>query len=68
MISTLNLMTFNEKYKDNIILVKSFEFAIKIIAYTEEIEILRKFVLANQLLKSGTFIGANIEEAQKRKK
>ncbi len=57
-------MTFNEKYKDNIILIKSFEFAIKIVAYAEELESLRKFVVANQLLKSGTSIGANIKEAQ----
>ncbi|WP_378179656.1 four helix bundle protein [Aquimarina sp. SS2-1] len=57
-------MTFNEKYKDNIILIKSFAFAIKIVEYDEELETLRKFVLANQLLKSGTSIGANIKEAQ----
>lgn len=32
--------------------------------YTEELESKRKFVVANQLLKSGTSIGANIKEAQ----
>lgn len=57
-------MTFNEKYKDNLILLKSFEFAIKIVEYTETLESSRKFVLANQLLKSGTSIGANVKEAQ----
>ncbi|AXT52174.1 four helix bundle protein [Aquimarina sp. BL5] len=57
-------MTFNEKYKDNVILIKSFEFAIKIVEYSEELESFRKYVLANQLLKSGTSIGANIKEAQ----
>ncbi len=57
-------MTFNEKYKDNVILIKSFEFAIKIVEYAEQLESLKKFVIAKQLMKSGTSIGANIKEAQ----
>ncbi|NDV59699.1 four helix bundle protein [Bacteroides sp. 519] len=48
----------------NIILDKSFLFALTIIKYTEELEKRRKFVLANQLLKSGTSVGANVREAQ----
>lgn len=48
----------------NIILEKSFEFALKIIEYSETLESKRKFVIATQLLKSGTSIGANINEAQ----
>lgn len=36
----------------------------KIIAYTEELEQTRRYVMANQLLKSGTGIGANVREAQ----
>lgn len=35
-----------------------------IISYCEILESKRKFVLENQLLKSGTSIGANIREAQ----
>lgn len=35
-----------------------------ILNYCEELESIRKFVLANQLLKSGTSIGANVWEAQ----
>lgn len=58
------MIAFKEKYKNNLILVKSFEFAKKIVIYTEELESKRKFVVANQLLKSGTSIGANIKEAQ----
>ncbi len=58
------MITFKEKYKDNLILVKSFEFAKKIVLYTEKLEENKKFVVANQLLKSGTLIGANIKEAQ----
>ena len=49
---------------ENIIVRKSFEFALQIIAYTEELQTVKKFVLANQLLKSGTSIGANVREAQ----
>ncbi len=58
------MITFKEKYKDNLILVKSFEFGKKIVIYSEELEAKRKFVVANQLLKSGTSIGANMKEAQ----
>lgn len=58
------MIAFKEKYKNNLILVKSFEFAKKIVIYTEELGSKRKFVVANQLLKSGTSIGANIKEAQ----
>lgn len=50
--------------KDNLIVTKSFEFALLIIEFTELLESKRKFVIANQLLKSGTSIGANIREAQ----
>ena len=42
----------------------SFEFAIKIIAFVELLEKDKRFVMANQLLKSGTSIGANVREAQ----
>lgn len=50
--------------KENIILIKTIEFALEIIDYCEELENIRKHVVANQLLKSGTSIGANIHEAQ----
>jgi four helix bundle protein len=58
------MIKFQEKYKNNLILLKSFEFAKKIVQYTEKLEEDRKYVIANQLLKSGTSIGANIKEAQ----
>ena len=48
----------------NAILELSFEFALMIIEFTEELEKNKKFVVARQLLKSGTSIGANIREAQ----
>jgi four helix bundle protein len=50
--------------KENVIVQKSFEFALRIIEFAELLESQHKFVLANQLLKSGTSIGANIREAQ----
>jgi four helix bundle protein len=42
----------------------SFEFAIKIIEFSELLEQNKKFVIARQILKSGTSIGANIRESQ----
>lgn len=52
------------KSTDNLIVRLSFEFALDVIDYCELLEEKRKFVVANQLLKSGTSIGANIREAQ----
>lgn len=50
--------------KRNEILELSFEFALQTVAYCELLEENRKYVIARQLLKSGTSIGANIREAQ----
>jgi four helix bundle protein len=50
--------------KENLIVTLSFEFALGIIEFAEELESKRKYVLANQILKSGTSIGANVREAQ----
>ncbi|PKP39659.1 MAG: four helix bundle protein [Bacteroidetes bacterium HGW-Bacteroidetes-13] len=50
--------------KRNEILALSFDFALRIIEYSEVLEEKRKYVIARQLLKSGTSIGANIREAQ----
>ncbi|REC79826.1 four helix bundle protein [Chryseobacterium elymi] len=50
--------------KKNEILDLSIRFSLDIIKYTELLEISRKFVIANQLMKSGTSIGVNIFEAQ----
>ncbi len=48
----------------NVIVELSFEFALEIIEYCEKLEAKRRFVIAQQLLKAGTSIGANIREAQ----
>jgi len=50
--------------KDNLIVKLSFEFALDIIEYAELLEEHRKYIIARQLLKSGTSIGANIRAAQ----
>jgi four helix bundle protein len=50
--------------KENIIVDKSFQFALKVVLYCELLEENRKFVIARQLLRSGTSIGANVHEAQ----
>ncbi|WGH74724.1 four helix bundle protein [Tenacibaculum tangerinum] len=43
---------------------KSIEVALLVIEYCEQLEKEQKYVIARQLLKSGTSIGANIHEAQ----
>lgn len=53
----------NNKEK-NLIVELSFQFALKIIRYAELLEEKKKFVIARQILKSGTSIGANVREAQ----
>lgn len=49
--------------KPNIIQEKSFAFALEIINTCKGLNNQREFVIANQLLKSGTSVGANVEEA-----
>jgi len=50
--------------RGNVIVDKSFQFALKIVAYCEILEEHRKYVISRQLLKSEASIGANIREAQ----
>lgn len=50
--------------KDNIIVNKTFLFALEIVKFCELLEENKKFVVARQLLKSGTSIGSNVREAQ----
>lgn len=53
-----------ELFDSNIILKLTFDFSLTIIEYCEELEVQKKFIIARQLLKSGTSIGANSMEAQ----
>ncbi len=48
----------------NIVLEKSLEFALEIIKYSEYLEEQKKYIIARQLLRAGTSIGASIKEAQ----
>jgi four helix bundle protein len=50
--------------KENIIQQKSFQFAVRVInLYKHLISEKKEFVLSKQILRSGTSIGANIEES-----
>ena len=49
---------------ENVILRKTIDFSLLIIKYAENLERSGKYVIARQLLKSGTSIGANVHEAQ----
>ncbi|MCI0501618.1 MAG: four helix bundle protein [Epsilonproteobacteria bacterium] len=51
--------------KDNIILDKSFNFAIRVVKlYKYLCDDKKEYVLSKQLLRSGSSIGANVNEAQ----
>ncbi len=53
-----------ELFDNNPILKHSFDFSLLIIEYCESLKLNKKYVIARQLLKSGTSIGANAMEAQ----
>jgi four helix bundle protein len=46
------------------ILIKSFNFALPIIRLSRKLQQQREFAISNQLLRAGTSIGAQVEEAQ----
>jgi four helix bundle protein len=49
--------------KQNIVQEKSFDFAVKIVLFCRTFRSTGEYELAKQLLKCGTSVGANIEEA-----
>ena len=49
--------------RENPIQEKSYRFALKIIELSRQLKQKNEYVLGRQLLKSGTSIGANVEEA-----
>lgn len=51
-------------YRDNVIIQLTFQFSLNIIEFTEILREERRFVFADQLLRAGCSIGANIKEAQ----
>lgn len=56
--------TDSPKYKDNTILRLTFEFAVSVVRFSEILDEKRKYVIAKQILRAGTSIGANVKEAQ----
>ena len=48
--------------KDNIILTKTYDFALRIVRLYIKLKDLKEFEISRQLLRSGTSIGANAEE------
>jgi len=58
-------MTDLHNKRENVIVTKSFEFACDIIDLEEKLQEKRKFVLSNQVARSGLSIGANVREAQR---
>ena len=54
----------NGTEKSNLIVDLAFKFSLDIVIYTEQLEKLKKYNLSNQLFRSGTSVGANINESQ----
>lgn len=48
---------------DNLIADKTFDFALQIISFYIQLKAEKEFVLSKQLLRAGTSVGANVEEA-----
>ena len=63
--SELKVPVENRNVKENVILSKTFDFALCILDLYQVLNEKKHFALANQLVKSGTSIGANVREAQR---
>jgi four helix bundle protein len=48
---------------ESLVQQKSFEFAINIVRLYKKLQARQEFILSSQLLRSGTSIGVNVEEA-----
>jgi len=57
------MFSFELKMKESIVQGKSFQFSLKIISLYKKLQQEKEFIISKQLLRSGTSIGANIEEA-----
>jgi four helix bundle protein len=53
-----------KNYKDNLVVKLTFEFALNIVEFADELQSKRKFVIADQVLRSGCSIGALVRESQ----
>lgn len=52
------------RYKDNLIVKMSFQFALDVMEFADTLRAERRYAIADQVLRSGCSIGANIREAQ----
>lgn len=59
-----NKKKYNPDFGDNLIVNLTFQFSLDIVTFSELLESKRKFAIANQLIRSGTSIGANVRESQ----
>lgn len=50
--------------RENLIVEKTFRFALEIIRFSEALRGMKKYEMASQLFRSGTSVGANVKEAQ----
>ena len=57
------MLNYEVHMKENLVQEKSYSFALKIIDLYRKLSKQKEFVISNQILKSGTSIGANVEEA-----
>jgi four helix bundle protein len=57
-------MTTKVPLQDNLIIDKTFQFAVRILKFSQYLQLQKQYILANQLQRSGTSIGANAREAQ----
>jgi four helix bundle protein len=57
-------MTTKIPLQDNLIIDKTFNFAVRILNFSQHLQERKHYILANQLQRSGTSIGANSREAQ----
>lgn len=51
-------------YNDNPIVKMTFQYSLEILEFTEVLRDQRRFAFADQILRSGCSIGANVKEAQ----
>ena len=54
----------SRNYGENVIVTMTFRFALGIIEFSEQLREQRRFAFADQLLRSGCSVGANVREAQ----
>ena len=62
----MNLVSkkYNPNLHENLIVSLTFRFALEVVSFVGQLERLRKYAIANQLIRAGTSVGANVREAQ----